>query len=63
MFPDGLDDLFKGKSPEKKKPEKGLPWHAKNIDGKLYLPLEEVVELLKMNDVLPAVRKGLEKHL
>jgi hypothetical protein len=29
----------------------------------MYVPLEQVVELLKQNDVLPAVRRGLEKHL
>lgn len=62
-----FDNLFQeqvrrtGKPP--KDVEKGLPWAAKNIDGKLYVPLEQVVELLKINDVLPAVRRGLEKHL
>jgi hypothetical protein len=50
-------------STPKKKVEKGLPWRAKTLDGELYLPLAQVVELLKQNDVLPAVRRGLEKHL
>jgi hypothetical protein len=45
------------------KTEKGIPWAAKRIDGKLYVPLEQVHELLKINDILPAVRRGLEKHL
>lgn len=44
-------------------PEKGLPWTAKKIDGKLYVPLEQVIELLQQNNVLPAVRRGLEKHV
>lgn len=60
LFSDLLDGPF-GRPP--KKPEKGLPWRAKTIDGKMYVPLEQVVELLEQNDVLPAVRKGLEKHL
>lgn len=58
MFPDSA-----ASAPKKKKEEKGLPWEAKTINGKMYLPLAQVVELLKQNDVLPAVRKGLEKHL
>lgn len=49
--------------PSENKPEKGLPWNAKEWNGKLYLPLEQVIELLKQNDVLPAVRAGLEKHI
>lgn len=47
----------------KPKVEKGLPWHAKEFNGKLYLPIDEVCELLKQNDVLPQVRRGLEKHI
>lgn len=66
-----FDDIFgKGplggsvpRAPTPKKTEKGLPWRAKQIDGKLYLPLEQVIELLQINGVLPAVRRGLEKHL
>jgi len=62
-----FDNNFGAKVPRtptpKKSPEKGLPWAAKTIDGKLYLPLEQVVELLRRNNVLPAVRRGLEKHL
>jgi hypothetical protein len=66
IFDDISDGLFTGPhipQTPKKKPEKGLPWNAKTIDGKMYVPLEQVVELLKQNDVLPAVRRGLEKHL
>lgn len=60
-----FDDAFRDavSSTKSKKEEKGLPWAAKKFDGKLYLPLEQVVELLKINDALPAVRRGLEKHL
>ena len=57
----GVFDTYFGKQP--KKPEKGLPWAAKEIEGKLYVHLEQVVELLQQNDVLPAVRRGLERHL
>lgn len=49
--------------PKQKKPEKGLPWEAKLIDDKYYVPLSQVVELLKQNDVLPAVRRGLENRI
>lgn len=59
----GQGGIPKPPNPPVKKPEKGLPWRAKTIDGKMYLPLEQVVELLKTNDVLPAVRRGLERHL
>lgn len=58
-------DLFDKKgfgAAVKPKPEKGLPWRAKEINGKLYLPIEQVCELLEQNNVLPAVRRGLEKH-
>lgn len=47
----------------KPKPEKGLPWNAKVIDDEYYVPLSQVAELLKQNDVLPAVRKGLENRI
>lgn len=60
---ESFGDLFSRLGAPKPKPEKGIPWAAKNIDGKIYVPLEQVVELLRSNDVLPAVRKGLEKHL
>lgn len=43
--------------------EKGVPWEAKEIDGKIYLPAEQVVEVLKINDVLPKTRAALERHL
>lgn len=52
-----------GYRPSAKKPEKGVPWQAKIIDGKYYVPLEQVAELLKENDVLPAVRKGIENRV
>lgn len=63
-----FDDLFdvfgKPSGPKQpKKPEKAPAWRAKEIDGKLYVSLEQVLELLEMNDVLPAVRKGLKLRL
>ena len=67
---DMFGDLFGPNSPfnqtpAKKKPEKGPDggWHAKIIDGQYYVPLAEVAQLLKANDVLPAVRKGIEKRV
>lgn len=48
---------------QEKTPEKGVPWHAKEIDGVLYVRLADVAELLKQNDVLPAVRAGIERRL
>lgn len=56
---DGLmDSVFGGH-----KPEKGLPWEAKIINDKYYVPLSQVVELLAQNNVLPAVRRGLENRI
>lgn len=43
--------------------EKGLIWEAKEFNGKLYLPIGQVIELLKQNNVLPKVRAGLERHV
>jgi len=45
------------------KPEKGIPWEAKVIDGAYYVPLRQVAELLASNGVLPAVRKGIERRV
>jgi hypothetical protein len=59
-FGQSLDDLVRGA--KKKQPEKGIPWNAKEIDGRYYVPLEQVAELLKQNDVLPAVRRGIENR-
>lgn len=49
----------------KKKVEKGPDggWHAKVIDGQYYVPLAEVANLLRANDVLPAVRKGIDRRV
>lgn len=64
-----FDDLFKTnfdgsrKKPEPKKEEKGVVWQAKSIDGVYYVSLKQVLELLEINDVLPAVRRGLERRL
>lgn len=65
--PENIFDQFfgPGKPGSKKvspKEEKGPIWHAKEINGVKYVPIEEVHQLLEMNDVLPKVRRGLEKH-
>jgi hypothetical protein len=67
------DDIFGGpfgdigdiarRAQNKKKPEKGLPWEAKIIDGVYYIPLSQVSDLLRENDVLPAVRRGIENRV
>lgn len=49
--------------PAKKKAEKGVPWEAKIIDGQYYVPLSQVADLLRENNVLPAVRKGIDKRV
>lgn len=49
--------------PMRKKPEKGVPWEAKIIDGVYYVPLSQVAELLDSNGVLPAVKKGIEARV
>lgn len=64
----GFDDLFNAgpsssPTPKTKKFEKGIPWQAKVIDGRYYVPLAQVAELLAQNDALPAVRKGIEARV
>lgn len=63
----GFENLF-GASPgpsgsKAKKEEKGVPWEAKIIDGKYYIPLSQVADLLKANGVLPKVRAGIERRV
>lgn len=65
-----MDDIF-GTGPSgfgtqfgaASKVEKGVPWEAKVIDGVYYVPLSQVADLLKENDVLPKVRKGIEARV
>lgn len=70
----GFDDILGGmfgsspgpsgrKSAFDPKEEKGVPWEAKVIDGKYYIPLSQVADLLKENDVLPKVRAGIERRV
>ena len=49
--------------PKNKKEEKGLPWEATTINGEWYIPLRQVAELLKQNDILPKVRRGIEDRV
>lgn len=64
---DMFGDLFGPGSPfsvpAPKKPEKGVPWEAKIIDGKYYIPLSQVSDLLEANKVLPAVNKGIKARV
>lgn len=62
-----LGDIFGGRSaprtsPAPAKEETGIPWEAKVIDGKYYVPLEQVGELLENNKVLPKVRAGIKRR-
>lgn len=60
---DVLGGLFSGTRPKPKKPEKGVPWEAKVIDGQYYIPLRQVADLLEQNDVLPAVQAGIRRRV
>jgi hypothetical protein len=64
-FDGPLGDLFGGASRPSgpKKEEKGVPWHAKVIDGQFYVPLTDVAELLKQNGVLPKVLVGINRRI
>lgn len=57
------DPLRRPPTQPKKKPEKGVPWAAKVIDGDYYVPLRQVAELLAANAILPAVRAGIEARV
>jgi hypothetical protein len=46
--------------PAKPKPERGVPWEAKTINGEYYVPLRQVADLLDSNGVLPAVCRGIK---
>lgn len=65
-FGDDFMSSFFGGAPGpsgSKREEKGLPWEAKVIDGAFYVPLKQVGELLKQNNVLPKVRAGIERRV
>lgn len=67
-MPDSFGDIFGGgfpysSPPKERKIEKGLPWEAKVIEGKYYVPFEQVALLLKQNNVLPKVRQGIENRI
>lgn len=58
-----LSDIVDSFSKQEKKPEKAPVWEARIIEGKRYVSLNQVLELLEMNDVLPGVQKGLKRRL
>lgn len=45
------------------KPEMGVSWNAKEINGELFLPASQVVELLAVNSVLPKMQAALNRHV
>jgi hypothetical protein len=66
----GFEDLFGAfpgssgpKQPSTRVEEKGVPWEAKIIDGQYYIPLSQVADLLRANNVLPKVRAGIERRV
>lgn len=65
LFDGPLGDLFGGASRPSgpKKEEKGIPWEAKVIDGKFYIPLSQVADLLEANAVLPKVTEGIKRRV
>lgn len=66
LFDGPLGDLFGGAASRPsgpKKEEKGVPWEAKVIDGKFYIPLSQVADLLEANGVLPKVREGIRRRV
>lgn len=60
---DSFSALFDTAFPKSKKPEKAPIWEAKQFEGRRYVSLEQVIELLEMNDVLPAVQEGLRRRI
>jgi hypothetical protein len=66
LFDGPLGDILGGASSRPsgpKKEEKGVAWEAKVIDGKYYVPLSQVADLLKANGVLPKVTEGIKRRV
>jgi hypothetical protein len=61
-FGDALGDLLGGQ-PGKPKPEKGVPLHAKEIAGVLYVRADDVAALLEINGLLPETVAKLRKRV
>lgn len=65
-FGDIINGVFGQRGPTPafaKREEKGQPWRAKVIDDEYYIPLSQVADLLRENDVLPKVRAGIERRV
>ncbi len=64
MAGDFLTDMFaQPNAAAKAKPEKGVPLRSRTIDGVMYLRVEDVAELLRVNEVLPKMEAALRKRL
>jgi hypothetical protein len=61
MF-DPFEGLFGGPS-QKPKPEKGVPLHAKEIEGVVYIRADDVAALLEINGILPGVAAKLRQRV
>jgi hypothetical protein len=62
-----MNDIF-GKGPsgfgtQFNKEEKGVAWEAKIISGQIYVPLGQVLTLLKSNGILPKMQERIKNNL
>ena len=67
-YDDAFGSLFGGSGirrpgPLPERDEKGVAWEAKVIDGKFYVPLKQVGDLLDANKVLPKVSAGIKRRV
>jgi hypothetical protein len=60
---ENLRGLFDGPPPAPPKPERGVRMVAKTIDGVKYVPLSDVCDLLKLNEVLPGIERKFRGSL
>lgn len=51
------------RNPPPTRPEKGMAWEAKLIDGVLYVPLSQVEELLAANSTLPKMQERIRSNV
>lgn len=61
----GFGDQFPGfpiPKPEDKS-EMGVAWNAVVMNGQLFLPATQVVELLQSNNILPKMQAALGRHI
>ena len=57
------DSKMAGSRPTKPNTEKGVAWSAKLINGQLYVPIEQVAELLANNNILPKMQERIKANV